>query len=110
MKIRDWLLIVALLILSNATTLFVVKTYMTPEIKAIDMVKLVDTQRKTDITKVLDGQMTKEDFLKKSELIGATIDAFANEQAGSGIVVVKQCLVGGHFTDITAGAKDALSK
>lgn len=108
MQKRDWVIIVLFVFLTNAGTLFLTKKYLVPQIKVCDIVQIVEKERRDDIEKVLNQQMTQEEFVNKHSKIGAKIDAaVANEK---GIVLVKQSVMGDKYEDITKKIQAAISK
>lgn len=108
MRRNDWMAVVVIIFLTNAGTLFLTKKFLVPEIKVCDLVQIVEKERRNDIEKVLNQQMTQEEFVNKHSKIGIKIDAAVAEE--NGIVLVKQSVMGDKYEDITKKIQSAISK
>lgn len=108
MRRNDWMAVVVIILLTNAGTLFLTKKFLVPEIKVCDLVQIVEKERRDDIEKVLNQQMTQEQFVNKHSNIGIKIDAAVAEE--NGIVLVKQSVMGDKYEDITKKIQSAISK
>ncbi|MFA6396546.1 MAG: hypothetical protein WCW84_11325 [Sulfurimonas sp.] len=105
---KEWATIVILILLSNAATLFVTSKYLIPKIKVVDIVKLLDEGRRSDLQGVLDGKMTQDDFIAKQKIINSKVENAINSQTGT--VLIKQCVMGTKNEDITSLVKTAAEK
>lgn len=108
MNKKEWGAVVMLVLLSNAATMFLTKKYIAPQIKTVDLVSVLEDERKNDIKSVLDGNMTKEAFVEKHNAIAEKVNTIISEQ--DGVVLVKQCVVGDGHEDITPVVKASISK
>ncbi len=105
---KEWGIIVLIVLLSNSITLFTVSKFLIPKTKTVDIVSLLEDQRRLDIQAVIEGKMTKEAFITKQKAISEKLHNSINQQ--DGLVLVKECVMGSSHEDITPIIKDALTK
>lgn len=108
MTTKDWIIIVSIILLSSAAQLLIVKKFLIPEVKTVDLVSLLEEERAANIKAVLDGKMTQEQFAENVKNTGTKIDKFIS--AEKGLVLVKQCVVGNNTQEITTSLKASLAK
>jgi p-aminobenzoyl-glutamate transporter AbgT len=108
MKKMEWAFVALLVLLSNSITLFVVQKYMTPKFKVVDLIKVLETDKKGDLQNVLSGKMTQDEYIAKHKDDGKKIADVATAQ--NGIVLIKQCVLGSNYDDITPIIESNLSK
>jgi len=97
MKLYDYLFVFSLFVLSIAINLFVTKEFLTSEIKVVDVKKLMD--EKEIVKKIYSGEISPQEAvemqMEKAEKIRQILQ---NEK---GLVLIKQCVLGGQYEDIT---------
>lgn len=105
---KEWGIILLIVLLSNSITLFTVSKFLIPKAKTVDIVSLLENQRRLDIQAVLNGKMTKEAFIAKQKAISKKLHTSIDQQEG--LILIKECVIGGSHEDITPIIKDAISK
>lgn len=108
MSSKEWGGVVILLLLSNAITLFVTSKFLIPKVKTVDIVSILENDRRDDIKKVLEGSMSQDEFVAKHKLISNKFNEIISSQSGT--VFVKQCVAGGNNEDITDLIRNAIAK
>lgn len=108
MKKMEWASIALLILLSNSVTLLVVQKYMVPKFKVVDLIKVLETDKKGDLQNVLAGKMTQDEYIAKHKDDGKKITDVATAQKG--IVLIKQCVLGNNYDDITPIIEANLTK
>lgn len=105
---KEWGAIFLLILLSNAVTLFVTSKVLVQKPKTVDLVGILEDERRADLQKVLDGKMTQDEFVSKHKGIANKVETFINDQGGT--ILVKQCVLGSAHEDITPLVKATIAE
>lgn len=96
---RNWAIITGLILLSNLGTIALTH-YVLAKPKVIDLVDAIEKPKLQDLQKVMDGNMTQEEFLKKQAGVVKSLDTFLAQEKG--LILLRQCVIGSDgYRDVT---------
>lgn len=104
MKLYDYVIILALIAVSFAGNLWISEHYLKSEIKVVDVVKLLGSTELME--KVYKGEVSPEEAM--SMQVGKAEQLKILLRNEKGIVLLKQCVLGGEYEDVTERVRKRL--